>query len=473
VLTGPVTEAAVDREVVRKALLAARSREPEPYQAPVEVAVQLPYQSGVPGAVVEEHYDAALDCWFAQFDNGVRLNFKSTPYEHGRTRLRVGFGYGLLGTEPGREGLAFGLAALYFGGLQGLTQEQERELLDRSEIEATFGFGADRLGMAANCASDGVGTALQLFAARLARPAFSERGAAQTRTFIERQLTRHARNSSGVAEDRLREYLFGGHPALTRPKLAESLRHSFSDLKAWVEPQLPDSPVEIAIVGDLDYATAVAAVARTFGALPLRSTVDPLADRRLFTPGAAPQKLVEHFQGRGSVGTAILAWRQPDVVGQVDDCQMRLLGRVLEDRIRVRLRQEMGKTYSPVVGLLSERALAPATLFLRCRIETDPRSVDRVAEAAKAVVAELVRDGVTAEEIERARLPLLREGEEERASNTWWLGVLSEAQAKPQYIEGLGDQEQILAAVTAGELDALARVLLAKERLCELEVLPE
>ena len=473
VLSGPVPVAATEGPEVRKALLAARSREPEPYREEAETAAQLPYEFGVPGAVVEELYDPALDCWLAGFDNGVRLNFKSTPFEHGRVRVRVGFGDGLLGTEPGREGLAFGVAALYFGGLQGMTTEQERELLDRSEIEATFGFGADRLGLSATCPSGGVGTVLQLFAARLAQPAFHEGGGPRTRTFIQQQLTRHARTSSGVAEDRLREYLFGGHPALTRPRLAESLRLTYAEMKGWIEPQLRNSAVEITIVGDVDYATAVAAVARTFGALPLRSTVDALADRRLFTPGATPQRIEQRFQGKGAVGSVVLAWRMPDVVGQADDCQLRILASILSDRVRVRLRQEMGKTYTPVVGLLAERALTPATLFLRCRIETAPRYLGRVAEAAKAVVAELARDGATADEVERARLPLLREGEENRSRNPWWIGVLGEAQSKPQYIEGIGTQQQTLAAVTVDEINMIGRLLLAKERTCELVVLPE
>ena len=40
-------------------------------------------------------------------------------------------------------------------------------------------------------------------------------------------------------------------------------------------------------------------------------------------------------------------------------------------------------------------------------------------------------------------------------------------------INYIAEQQQILAAVTGAEVNAMARVLLAKERLCELEVLPE
>ena len=82
---------------------------------------------------------------------------------------------------------------------------------------------------------------------------------------------------------------------------------------------------------------------------------------------------------RSTSDSRLLAWRMPDVVGQADDCQLRILASILSDRVRVRLRQEMGKTYTPAIGLLAERALSPALLFLRCRIETAPRQIERVA----------------------------------------------------------------------------------------------
>jgi zinc protease len=218
---------------------------------------------------------------------------------------------------------------------------------------------------------------------------------------------------------------------------------------------------------------ATEAVAGSFGALPLRSTVDPMADRRAFVPGATPQRLEVRYQGKGTIGSVALAWPLPDVVGQEDDCRLRLLAEVLDDRIRVRLRQEMGKTYSPVVGLMAERALAPAMLYLRCRIETAPRQVGVVAEAAKQVVAALVAGGFSDEELERARLPLIRAAEENAVSNKWWLATLSDAQTKPQFVEGQADQKRILQAVTRAELESLARLLFAPDRLCELRVMPE
>jgi len=473
VMTGPAHQDADEMGDVRKAMKAARTAALAPYVSEAEPVALLPADFGPPGVVVGREYNAALDCWLVQFDNGVQLNFKATNFEQGRVRVRVGFGYGLLGTEPGREGLVFGIAALCYGDLANLNREQERELMARGEIATSFSFGADRLGMSATCAPSGVDATMRLLTARLAAPGNGADAEARARAFIDEQLTRYDRTSAGVAEDRLREHLFGGHHALTRPRRAESEKLTFAELRQWIEPQLLTSPLEITVVGDIGLDAVTTAVMRTFGALPLRSTVDQMADRRLFTPGRTPQRIEARFQGKNSVGSVALAWRLYDVVGQDDDCRLRLLASVLEDRIRVRLRQEMGKTYTPVVGLMAERALAPALLFLRCRIETAPKQIERVSAAAKAVVAELVRSGITAEELERARLPLVRQAEDNATSNTWWLSVLSEAQSKPQYVEGQGTQKAILNAITREELDELARLLFAPDRLCEVLAVPE
>lgn len=474
VLSGPIVHEQANSADAHRVLDSARLMPLAPSTPPSVRTEAAPEERfGMLGHVAGEERDAALDCWAVQYDNGVRLNFKTTTFEPGKVRVRVNFGYGLLGTEPGREGLAYAIALLYYGGTVSLTPEQVRDALERNAIDGSFSVGADRLGFAATCPAASLETALRLFAAHLVKPGFRPAGATRARAFVEGQLARTDRTASAVADDRLREHLFGGHHALMRPRRTETGQLTEDDLRGWLEPQLETSPVEVTIVGDVGLDEATTAVARTFGALPLRSTVDPMAERRAYTPGATPQRIEARFAGAANVASVALAWRLPDVVGQEDDCRLQLLAGVLEDRVRGRLRREMGKTYSPAVALQADRALMPALLYVRCRVETEPRQLERVAAAAKAVVAELVRDGPTADELERARQPLIRAAEDNAVSNAWWLQVLGEAQSKPQFLAGQGERVQILRAATTEELAALARLLFAPERLCEVRALPQ
>lgn len=474
VMTGPVvhdwfSEYFFARSFARLRTLALEASVPQAAQA----AVVLPAIEGTPARVANEAHVPELDCWLVEYDNGVRLNFRATPYEQERVRVRIGFGHGLMGTEPGREGLAFALAALLHGGIVGLSHNDEQALLEGQGIDMGSGFGADRLGLWAGCQTAELETVLQVFALHLLRPAFEPGGEALTRSQMDEALASYDHTAAGVADNRLREYVFGGHHALTRPRREQAEQLGYAELEQWIRPQLAASPLEITVVGDIGLDEVKEAVARTFGRLKPRPTIDPMADRRLFSPGRMPQRLEVRFDGRQNVGSVAFAWRIPDVVGQEDDCRMQLLAGILEDRVRVRLRQQMGKTYTPVVGLQSERALAPATLLVRCRVETAPRYLERVAEAARAVVAELVRDGITDDELARARPPLIRQAEDNLASNKWWLHVLGEAQSKPQYLEGQCRRAEILRATNKGELDALARLVFDPARLCEVRALPE
>jgi zinc protease len=60
------------------------------------------------------------------------------------------------------------------------------------------------------------------------------------------------------------------------------LSRTQEESKAWLAPQLAEGAVEIAIVGDIDLDATVAAVARTFGALPKRGERPAFAAERIF-----------------------------------------------------------------------------------------------------------------------------------------------------------------------------------------------
>jgi hypothetical protein len=169
--------------------------------------------------------------------------------------------------------------ALCYGNVANLDNEQESDLLARAGIVSSFGFGADRLGLSANCPATGFATAMRLFAARLATPCDANAGEARARSFIEAQLTRYDRTSAGVAEDRLREYIFGGHHALTRPRRLDTMKLTYMDLQRWIAPQLLSSPLEITIVGALAWTRRGGEVAALSGRCRSHSTVfSPIAD---------------------------------------------------------------------------------------------------------------------------------------------------------------------------------------------------
>ena len=92
----------------------------------------------------------------------------------------------------------------------------------------------------------------------------------------------------------------------------------------------------------------------------------------------------------------------------------------------------------------------------------------------RAAATALVKDGVTDEELERAKQPILTSLRESTRTNGYWIGsVLSSAQEEPQRLEWSRTRYADNESVTAAELTALAKLYLDPARASEFIVLPE
>ena len=79
--------------------------------------------------------------------------------------------------------------------------------------------------------------------------------------------------------------LASGDPRFGLPTQPELMARNLGDIKAWLSPQFATGPVEIAIAGDFDPKVAGDAVAKTFGALPVRAPKpDYAAERKVALP---------------------------------------------------------------------------------------------------------------------------------------------------------------------------------------------
>ena len=56
------------------------------------------------------------------------------------------------------------------------------------------------------------------------------------------------------------------------------MARNLDEVKAWLTPQLMHGPLEVALVGDFDVDAAIAAAAKTIGALPPREPKPALAE---------------------------------------------------------------------------------------------------------------------------------------------------------------------------------------------------
>jgi zinc protease len=136
-----------------------------------------------------------------------------------------------------------------------------------------------------------------------------------------------------------------------------------------------------------------------------------------------------------------------------------LLSRVLRDAITDRLRQTLGKTYAPNIGLETPRSGDQGAMNVQ--VATTPKDAGLVREEILRIAADLASKGVDEAALGRARAPWLASLAAQRTYNGWWLNLLSGSVRDPARLIMSRNDVARIASLSRAEVDAAARRWLA------------
>ena len=222
----------------------------------------------------------------------------------------------------------------------------------------------------------------------------------------------------------------------------------------------------------LTTGATTAAVARTLGALPPRGAKPAYtAERKASFPS---QPLAESYVVVTEIpkGIVQLNWPATDARDARLSRRLNLLGSILQDRLRVKIREEMGDTYSPNAGVnLSDTFTGYG--FIGAQAVVAPDKARAVADAMRSAATSLFESGVTEDELTRAKQPVLAGIKQSMRTNPYWLGnVLAAAQEQPERLEWARTRLSDTESITAAELSALAKQYLDPAKVHEFLSLP-
>jgi zinc protease len=269
----------------------------------------------------------------------------------------------------------------------------------------------------------------------------------------------------------LRE-LASGDPRFGIPPRQDLFARTLDEEKAWLEPQLKKGAIEIAIVGDLDAQASIDAVGQTLGALPQREVKPPLTAERVVHYPAKP--FDQHLTVVTQIPRGLLAlfWATSDARDVHVQRRNTLLAQVFADRLRVEVRDKLGDAYSPYARNNSSE-IFPGYGFFMSYLEVDPAKAQTVAGVVTKIADDLYKNGVTEEELSRAKQPFLTALRESARTNTYWLdAVLESAQENPQHLDWSRSRYKDFESIAKPEVDALAKTYFAPGKESKVIVTP-
>ena len=415
---------------------------------------------GEPGKITSQKTVEDLGITQVIFANGVRLNIKATDFSKDTIQIAASIGEGKLTAPKDKPGLpAFTQNVFEQAGLGKHSVDDLQRVLAGKTVDINFAVGDDSFSLAGKTNHKDLAEQFQLLAAFLSDPGWREDGLPRLKMSLPSEYQKMEHTPEGVMNTKVNAFTHGDDYRFVFPKQEELAARTVAEMKEWVGPQLKSGYLEIGVVGDLDVKEVIKAAAATVGALPARAAERPNQDelRKLAFPKGTAEKEFP-FTSKIPKSMALVFWPTTDRLKDVKlSRRFSLLAEILSDRVRKKVREELGESYSPrVASMMSDTW--PGYGQMMAMMIADAKDAKSLTEIAEKLATELAAGGVNADELERARKPILTSLVEQRRSNAYWLStVVLPSQSKPERLDWARTMMEDFQSVTVEDLNALAK----------------
>lgn len=442
-----------------------------PEEKPISMD-QLP-QLGAPGSISKRETVTALDTEILTLSNGVRVLLGKSTSEAGRVYVQARFGAGLAGLPADHMTPAWAAQALGATGIGTLTQDAIDRLTSGRQISLNFGISEDAFTVKAITRPADLADQLRLMAVKFASPGWDAGPILRTRAAAVLTLRTANSSPSEVLGRNLGALLRPGDARWKVPDPADAEALSPAAFRAFWEPILTNSPIELSVFGDFDREAALNAILRSFGALSARPLIqkNPTTPLSAFTPNQNPVRLTH--KGAADQAIAVLVW--PTGGGTKDARtahQLDILAAIFSDRLFEQFREGEGASYSPdVTSLWPQGFSTGGTLTVSAQVKPD--SLASFFLRAKSIAADLADTPPSADELRRALLPMIQRLSRASTGNSFWMAQLSGASVDRRRITNVRRWQRDLERMVPKDIQRLARTYLKINNSFSAIVVPE
>lgn len=449
------------------------------YQAAGKMEVDAPEETitktfaysevGTPGKVVKRTEIEDLALTQLELSNGIRVNLKTTDFTKNSINLRASVAGGLVIQPDDKPGLSLIADSLFnAGGLVAHSTDELDRIFAGKRVGTGLSIGADAFNLAGTTAPEDLEIQLTLMCAYLQHAGYREEAGRMFQKMLPMATAQMKMTAEGIYGTKGANFLAGNDPRFGLADVDVLANYTMDDVKAWLSGPLKGGAVELSIVGDFDIETAIPLIEKTFGALPERPWSWGVNADAKKVPSPTENSRTFTYESQVKKGLVNVNWRYDAMRDITKIRTANLLGEVLSDRLRVEIREKEGDAYSPRAGF-SDSNFWINDGGVTAVILVDPAKAEMLTQRLMEIGADLAENGVTKEELDRAREPIIAQIRQARRTNGYWLGtVLSDSQRSPEVLDWARTIETGYSAVTGDQVSALAKEILAKDKAIEL-----
>ncbi len=413
-----------------------------------------------------EHTD--IDAISIILNTGLQVNIKQTDFQDDEVLIEVHFGEGLLSEPvPGLGKLAE--SVIFESGLGRMSREQLDIALAGQTSSLNFLVQPDSFVFSGQGLSDELELLFQLVQAHLTDSAF--RQPAFSRSMTRMVQSRHAMEKSiaGTLQLQNNRFFSGDNSRYSMPDRTQLMQLELEQVRDWLENIFLHSGLEISVVGDVDPDEVIRLSKKYFSD---RAGLEKIKSCKESVQFPAGQKQIFFVDTADNKAAVVVGWLTDDFWDIHRTRRLHVLASIFADRLRIKVREELGVAYSPWAYHFASR-VDDGYGLLRAVLTVAPDQVDDVWQALEEISDDLVVNGLNEGELQRIIAPAKTFIRDMQKTNQYWLGsVLSLSTRHPEQLQWPLTLYQDYNLINDKDIHSLAKKYLIKDNQAGFMVLP-
>jgi zinc protease len=380
-----------------------------------------------PGAISEQEEHKESGVWSAWLSNGVRVHHKFSDYRKSEATISITLiGSPLMETAENRGINLAATTAWTQQATSKLSANDIRSLMMGRKVNVGGGSGSDSVQVSVSGTPEELETGMQLAHLILTDPKLEETAFARWKTAQLQNLEAMEKNPSQMFSKLMAQAVYPASEVRTQPLTKEQIEKlSRESAQAWLTRLIAQSPIEVAVVGDIQRDKAMELVTRYVGSLPTRARIDPayLADKRAMKREKGPRSVSETIATRTNMANVMVGFYGPDATNLADARAMEMAAKVISSRMVQEIREKAQLVYS-ISASSTPGTVYPGFGIFRSGAPTQPEKADALAAKIIEMFDAFVKEGPTEDEMKIAKGQIANTLDEAMKEPDFWMGAI-------------------------------------------------
>ncbi len=427
-----------------------------------------------PGTLVTGAVHLDTEIWTGSFSNNATVHHRFMDAKEDSITVVINlYGAALFETAENRGVTEAAVLALRQPATDELSSIDIRALMTGKKIRVGGDAAADSVAVRISGSPTDLEDGLKLAHLLLTRPKIEQSAFDQWKTVTLQAIEAREKNPGQMFAKIASEALFPPDPRTQPLTRAQVEALTLEAAQAWLERIIRESPMEIAVVGEMDREVVVPMIGRYLGSLPERPAVTAgmFAELRQLEKPGMPIRVIEEIQTQTPMAVVMAGFFGPDQ-GNLEDVRRLEIGtRILSTRMLQEIREKAQLVYG--IGA----SVRPGTTFpgfgvVQAASTTQPEKTEALVAKILEMYAAFGETPITMQELDVAKSQTINAILEAKNEPGYWVSRMATMRYDGMSPDEIGRTEQAIKAMSVDEVMAAYRKYYDAEKTFVVVVKP-